>query len=154
MNKKELDKRVKNGLIYCKRYEDLTIYNYTPEVQFKKLWDEYTLVARGLILNNKGDIVARPWAKFFNLNEIPETEINSLDESIQLDITVKMDGSLGILYKHKGEWKIATRGSFDSDQAKKATKILNIKYANSLSKLEEFTENTLLFEIIELFILL
>jgi RNA ligase len=61
-----------------------------------------------------------------------------------------MDGSLGILYQTPdGNYAIATRGSFASDQAIHATKILNEKYAGWLKSnkysLREFTP---LFEII------
>jgi RNA ligase len=56
-----------------------------------------------------------------------------------------MDGSLGILYQlPSGENKIATRGSFESEQAKVGTEILNEKYGDVL-----FPVNwTFLFEII------
>jgi RNA ligase len=35
-----------------------------------------------------------------------------------------MDGSLGILFNYKGEWVLATRGSFTSDQSVKGTELL------------------------------
>jgi len=41
-----------------------------------------------------------------------------------------MDGSLGILYCYDGEWAVATRGSFVSDQAKWATFVLGLHYPN------------------------
>jgi RNA ligase len=39
-----------------------------------------------------------------------------------------MDGSLGILFNYNGEWLLATRGSFTSDQAVKGLEILKSKY--------------------------
>lgn len=55
-----------------------------------------------------------------------------------------MDGSLGILYRHEGKFKIATRGSFDSEQALWATEFLRAYY--NLKSIEP--NITLLFEII------
>jgi RNA ligase len=42
-----------------------------------------------------------------------------------------MDGSLGILYWIKDKPFVATRGSFESDQAVKATKILHERYQDA-----------------------
>jgi RNA ligase len=61
-----------------------------------------------------------------------------------VSITEKMDGSLGILYRLGNQYRIATRGSFHSDQAEWATKFLHGHY--TLDDLP--TELTLLFEII------
>lgn len=104
--------------------DDIRIFNYTQEVQFSRLWDDVTTQCRGLILNIKtGEVVARPFPKFFNYQE----HIDSFNWPIPGPmspkiITEKMDGSLGILYKLNGQNWIATRGSFTSDQAIWATK--------------------------------
>ena len=34
------------------------------------------------------------------------------------EVTEKVDGSLGIIFFHDGKWKVSTKGSFQSDQAK------------------------------------
>lgn len=121
---------------------DLFIYNYTPKVQYYKLWNEITLQTRGLILDAEMNIVARPFRKFFNLeehqpNEIPQTAF---------DVFEKLDGSLGILYWLNDKPFIATRGSFESEQAQKATEILYSKYADTFIRLDK--SSTYLFEII------
>ena len=36
----------------------LSIWNYTPEVQYGQLWDEITLQCRGLVTDNEGNVVA------------------------------------------------------------------------------------------------
>ena len=59
------------------------------------------------------------------------------------DVYDKMDGSLGILFNYKGEWVLATRGSFTSDQAVKGFEMLQ-KY--DYKKLHK--DYTYLFEII------
>lgn len=106
----------------------LSIYNYTEEAQYRRYWDDVTLNCRGLILDNYMNIVARPWKKFFNFGERPL--LFSTDDPVEA--TDKKDGSLGILYQHPmtGDWKIATRGSFLSEQAIHATDVWNNKYSH------------------------
>ena len=98
-------------------YPELAIYNYTPECQFSKAWDDVTRAARGLILNREtGEVIAKPWPKFFNLSEhetIPDGPAF---------VREKMDGSLGIVFHYDGRWHVATRGSFTSEQARYAAR--------------------------------
>jgi RNA ligase len=102
----------------------LTIWNYTPKVQYGegnaqyKFWDDVTKQCRGLVTDNEGNVVARPFKKFFNIEENQHTSTE------QFDVYEKMDGSLGILFNYKGEWVLATRGSFTSDQSVKGTELL------------------------------
>jgi RNA ligase len=108
---------------------DLYIYNYTQKAQFDRVWNNETLQCRGLIMDSRNNIVARPFPKFFNLQE-------AIDQGEQLPaedfvVTEKMDGSLGILYFISGFPHLATRGSFISDQAIRGTKILQSKYFES-----------------------
>lgn len=118
---------------------DLTIWNYTDIVQFRKLWDPILLQCRGLVTNSKGEIIARPFKKFFNAGE---REHSGTDD---FDIYDKLDGSLGILFHYHDDWIICTRGSFTSTQAIKAQELLESKYP--LYKNLD-TEITYLFEII------
>ncbi len=122
--------------------EELYIYNYTQKTQFDRVWNEITLACRGLILDEDYTIIARPFAKFFNLGEFEHQEIPNL----KFDVFEKMDGSLGILYFHNNKPFIASRGSFNSDQSIKANELLHSKYANFLGKFDQ--TKTYLFEII------
>ena len=112
---------------------DLFIYNYTPKVQYEKLWNEITLQTRGLILDSEMNIIARPFGKFFNLEERQLDEIPK--ESFE--VYEKMDGSLGILYWLNNLPYIATRGSFTSEQSVHATEILHSKYIHTFDKLDK-----------------
>lgn len=104
----------------------LFIYNYTEKTAFDRYWDKYTLQCRGLIVDAMGYAVARGMKKFFNYGESSAPEVGPFDICSAHD---KMDGSLGIAYPdHDGKMSIATRGSFKSDQAVKATEILRTKY--------------------------
>lgn len=121
----------------------LSIFNYTEHAQYKRFWNAVTLNCRGLILDNYMNIVARPWKKFFNYGERPS--LFSTDDPVE--VTDKKDGSLGILYRHPmtGDWRIATRGSFQSEQAIHATQIWNDKYSHIVVANEGLT---VLFEIV------
>jgi RNA ligase len=146
----ELERAVTEGHVTKRPHPDLPyfIYNYSPSVAFEKRWNAVTLNCRGLILDEDYNIVARPWKKFFNLGEV-ELPIQLTDP---VEIMDKADGSLGILYPHiisndevfDIHWKVATRGSFASEQAKFATKVYREKYSN----FDPLPGYTMLFEII------
>lgn len=104
----------------------LLIHNYSQTTQYERNWTPETLMSRGLITDLEGRVVARPFGKFFNLDEhvgligpVPEEPF---------EVYEKMDGSLGIIYHWEGQPAIATRGSFQSDQAIRATEIFERKY--------------------------
>ena len=120
----------------------LSIYNYSAKAQYDRKWNEATLACRGLILSDDGEVVARPFSKFFNLGEYENQRVPSL----AFDVYEKMDGSLGISYEVGGIIKIATRGSFISRQSIRATEMLYSIYKESIPKMDSGT--TYLFEII------
>jgi RNA ligase len=136
----KLNKYHEDGLVYNQVHPtlDLTIWNYTEKVQYEGLWDEITLMCRGLVTNSKGEIVARPFRKFFNMEEGKHTPTS------EFEVYEKMDGSLGIFFYYNNEPVFATRGSFTSDQAIKGREILN-KYNWEQGTYEGYTY---LFEII------
>lgn len=121
---------------------DLWLYNYTAKTQYEKAWNSITLSCRGLILDQNGQVVARPFPKFFNIEEHQTEDIPNMS----FEVFEKMDGSLGILYWLDNKPFICTRGSFVSEQAQKATEWLYYKYADCIPKLQK--DVTYLFEII------
>lgn len=134
----------KFGRIFIKEYDDLIIFKYNYEAQFTpvSMWNEFELACRGLILNKKtGEVVALPFSKFTNLFECGLRPHYS-DKLIAC--LEKLDGSLGILYRHNNKIKVATTGNFHSEQAIWAEKYLADYY--DLSDLPN--ELTLVFEII------
>jgi RNA ligase len=96
----------------------LSILGYTEKAQFEGKWNEVTKQCRGLIVDNKLNVIARPFDKFMNFAQ-------DLNDSALMDfpveVTDKMDGSLGIIFHYENDWHVATRGSFTSDQAIWAT---------------------------------
>lgn len=125
---------------------DLILFSYTQACQYASNWNEIEQAARGLIVNwRTAELVALPFSKFFNLNERPETQADTLPD-LPCEITTKLDGSLGIMYRDENnQVTIATRGAFDSEQAKWATHFARSQYPN-LSLVRH--DLTLLFEII------
>ena len=124
---KILNDYLERGLLEKKDHPSLpiSIYNYSRECQFNKMWDEVTLNMRGTIIDKEGNVVALAFKKFFNYEEIKDQIPTKGDYVYVQD---KMDGSLGILFYYDDEWHLATKGSFTSDQAKKGMEILKSKY--------------------------
>lgn len=106
----------------------LTIWNYTQQTQFEGYWNKVTLSCRGLVTDDEGNVVARPFPKFFNIEEGKHTPTKDFS------VYEKMDGSLGIGFKYKGELIFASRGSFTSDQCLKGIEILNEKVNETASQ--------------------
>lgn len=103
----------------------LSIYNYSRTTQYEGKWDDITKSCRGLILDRDGNVIAKSFDKFFNLEEHKPEEIPNED----FEVYEKLDGSLGILFWYQGKWILASKGSFVSDQAIKGKNILNSKYS-------------------------
>lgn len=163
MNKFEpYNKLVEEKYLRKQETDSLVLYNYTEACTYEKHWNSYTLECRGLILNKTtGEVVARPFKKFFNLSELESPTLPKIPVGEKYDVYEKLDGSLGILYldPDDNQYKIATRGSFKSDQAIKATQMwydkngeMNISiddfYRQLTHDYPEYKEYTLCFEII------
>ncbi len=74
-------------------------YNFTRAAFHKGTWDSVTLKARGLFVDDRGEIVARAYDKFFNLEERPQTQMRNLQRTLVFPLTlyVKENGFLGLL---------------------------------------------------------
>ena len=142
MDLKKLNDLISENYVMYQKHKnaELYIYNYTNACQYAGNWNEITTMCRGLILDNQGNIVARPFNKFFNIEE------HKTIPTLPFEVFEKMDGSLGILYWLNDKPYIATRGSFESEQALKATDILYTNYSHIFDKLKK--DRTYLFEII------
>lgn len=114
----ELRDAVAAGFVTAKQSGDLTLYTYTQKCVFEGAWSPATLSARGIVLRDTGEVVARPWRKFFNLNERHGVLADDLPLNETPELAEKVDGSLIIAF-HDGErWRCVTKGSWDSPQAK------------------------------------
>lgn len=142
-----LNEYIENGLITSNKHPDYDIWilNYSPKTQAKNFWDDYTLSCRGLIVDLDGNILARPFQKFKNIEEYDQSEI---DMTLDYEIFDKVDGSLIILffYKKIKKWLFASKGSFASEQASEAYKMMEIHVKHSFPMFNK--DYTYLFEII------
>lgn len=127
------------GHVYTREQDGLLLFNYSAAAQFEDTWTPFECMCRGLIINQStGEIVARPFDKFFNWNQGGRKASGHI-----VTVTEKIDGTLGILYRQRGDYRIATRGSFDGPQAIWATEFLRDYYDLAVPD-----HLTLLFEII------
>ncbi len=101
------------------------ILNYSQRAQFDWRWNAETMQCRGLIIDQSWEVVSRPFPKFFSVEQL-----NGIVPVEPFEAYEKLDGSLGILYHVDGEPCIASRGSFTSEQAHRATQIYRQKYRN------------------------
>lgn len=138
----DLQTMLAGGYIARKQHSaaPLVIYNYTARAQYDNVWNDATLACRGLICDIDGNVVARPFAKFFNLDQVATLP------NEPFDVYEKLDGSLGILYWLDDKPCIATRGSFDSEQAQWATRWIR----ENMPQRGLYRDCTYLFEIIYL----
>lgn len=128
--KREYEEEARNGYIKIHRhplFPNLVLLNYTEHTTFERHWNKVTLASRGLIVDElTGEVVALPFNKFFNYGEM---EVVPIPHG-KPEVTIKQDGSLGIMYRANGKICWATRGSFTSEQAVKAQEIWDKKYSH------------------------
>lgn len=143
-----IEKMIDDGCISRQKHPLASLYilNYTKKTNFNKVWNRATKMCRGLIVDEEWNVVARPFEKFFNYEEIVGSDELKKVENEHFEIYEKLDGSLGILYWIGNVMSVATRGSFVSDQANHAMKVLFDKYTDAISDLDR--SKTYLFEII------
>ena len=118
-----LERARRRGFVY-QRVDPATgllLFVYTPRCVYEDGWDEFTLLARGLIVDeDAAQVVATPFPKFFNFGErhgeVPDLPFEAFE---------KVDGSLIIVFHHGGRWRAATKGAFESEQALWAQKVLD-----------------------------
>jgi RNA ligase len=103
-----------------------TSINYTTITDSKLFNCHYTRECRGITFDNKtGNIVIRPFQKFFNIGEKPETMPDKLDWNDVKSITEKIDGSICTTMVIDGAVVAKSMSSFDSIHAKRMTEYIN-----------------------------
>lgn len=78
-------------------------YNVAYEETFPPVYDEHGKYnetnailreCRGIMFDKSGNIISRSFHKFFNLNQLPETQAHVVDMTQPYDVLDKMDGSM------------------------------------------------------------
>ena len=90
----------KNRYIIEKKFGNISAFNFSSKAFYDAIWNNQTIVARGLYINTKDmKVVARGFNKFFNINERPETRFEMLKHTLQFPVTcyVKENGYLGLV---------------------------------------------------------
>jgi len=128
MNLKDTyDWYVKAGYLKGLTRDNLTLYNYTTQTVMKGNWNYHTRCARGLILDDEGNYIARPFQKFFAIHEKDETLFRNLPQE-EAEIATKLDGSLVVVFQNpnlpKRAWDAVTRGCWDNEQIRFARRWL------------------------------
>jgi RNA ligase len=126
----KLDEMRRDGYIRQAKHPELPLVSecYTKQTMFERAWTHETRTCRGLIWNTEtGQVVARPFAKFFNWGE-PSCPMIQPDEWVK--VWDKLDGSLGIIYDTPVGPAVATKNSFQSPQAEHATQVLRERYSD------------------------
>lgn len=92
-------------------------YCYTEKCVFDRLWNEFSLLARGIVLDTVARCVrAYPFPKFFNYEEWAQGT-SKIPEG-PFEVFEKLDGSLGIVYHDGTHWRVNTKASFDNEQSR------------------------------------
>lgn len=128
MDAKNLVEMTKGGYVRVQTHPvyPFNIACYTKQAMFERAWNHVTMNCRGLIYHQEtGEILARPFKKFFNYGEPNAATFGPEDWVTVYD---KVDGSLGIAYDTPEGPAIATKGSFTSEQAIKGTELLRELY--------------------------
>lgn len=121
------NRAIGDGYLTIRESRGLRVYNYSDKAAVDgESWNNPAVLnSRGLIVDNFGEVVARPWKKFFNYNQ---PQAGELDYQAPVEVTDKADGSLVIVAPYQGTPSgliASTRGSLESDQAKHAQYLLD-----------------------------
>lgn len=85
LNWELIDEMIEEGYINARTHPTLplTIYNYSKKCQPEQMWNDATINCRGLIVtNDRQQIVARPFKKFFNYGETKHVDTPIVDPSV------------------------------------------------------------------------
>lgn len=117
----------------------LYIYNYSTRCKELNYWNYTTLSCRGLILDRNFNVVARPFKKFFEWQQLP-SELQSYLLSCRSQLSIKsyekIDGTLIILFNYLGQWMLTNRRHFNLIQTHHAQLLFNQQWGMALQALD------------------
>ena len=95
---------------------DYTVINYMVNFEETFKWNEDDALGcairrecRGLAFDTEGEIISRPYHKFFNVNEKEETKIDKIDLTHSHVVLEKLDGSMIRTLPLNGGFRLGTR---------------------------------------------
>ena len=130
--------------------DGLKIYKYAKKVHFKRLWKTNPLLekARGLVLDDAGNIAVHPFDKIYNFQEYDTGKDVKPDQKVYC--VEKLNGFLGCISKHpfKNELLISTTGSLTSDFIEYIKDFIDEKIKSDLFYFFSKNNKTLMFEVL------
>lgn len=146
----ELELLIEKKLVRKKHYPDLGlyIYKYDRKVFFKNLWHKSPLLlkARGLVLDENGNIVVHPFTKIFNYQE--NNTGRDLKPEDKLLCIEKVNGFLGCISLHNNNLLYSTTGSLDSDFVQYIKDMVDNETERKIKNYLTNNNLTLMFEVI------
>ena len=108
----------KSKLINVKPIEgNIVSLNFSKTAFHDKEWNDFTCRARGLFIDNQtNNIIARGYNKFFNVNEMPETNVSVLKQTLTYPVSVyeKYNGFLALISYHEDGLIFCSKSSANS----------------------------------------
>jgi RNA ligase len=122
LNRKVLERHLGSGVVKATTHPNLPliVYNYTGLCERRRAWDGVTTLTRGLVRDNKGLVVARPFQKFFGWGQKTTSALRAVRWSDEWYAMEKVDGTMVTATNYQGQLVLATRGSFDAWQMGRA----------------------------------
>lgn len=147
----------KNKNIIEKKFDNISSFNFSKNVFYDKAWDNMTTKARGLFIDTENnEVCSRAYPKFFNINEVKETEMSTLSTKLKfpVDCYVKYNGFLGILGYDKKNDKLlfCSKSNVGGEFSQYFENIFMGKYGDKYNDIKEFiktTNTSMVFEIID-----
>ena len=142
-------------LVRHKYYDTVYSTNFSDRVFYKRLWNEQTIKAIGLYrYNETNEIAGRSYDKFFNYDEVKETKLKALQNSIKFPVSVykKYNGYLFLVFldKTRDELIYATKSSIGTSMASWAESLLTEENKNFIKDYCKKNNTTFVFECIHL----
>lgn len=130
--------------------DNLLLMKYSKTI-WNTGWHNLAKQCRGKVIDlNTRKVVIYPFNKFFNLNEVDETDLDKIYSLLEgadyISVTDKKDGSAIIVTNYNGEIIINTNGEFDNEQVTLAKDLFEKKYSYFYNNVPE--GYTFIFELI------
>lgn len=132
---------LKDAYRIAERYPMFYAREHGPYVLFSYHWQNMSVFRkcpearelRGVVFDREtGEIVSRPFPKFFNFGE----PCCNVDPDTEVSLNEKLDGSLVVASSHDGELVITSRGSFSSWVVNEAKQLLTPAHVEMISALD------------------
>lgn len=146
--------RQNKDLIILKYVDFEVTFTRNPDISYLSFWNMYDGIyreCRGTVIDIVNDkLVMLPYIKFFNINEVPETQEgiikNKITNAKKVEFSNKLDGSLVSARYYNGEIIVASSGKLaNSIILKFARKVIDSD-SHYQKFIKDFSDYTLIFE--------